>query len=120
MTIKSEEELSGKFTPKVLDGGLACQPGVKNLGSSFCSAPTSCGALGRSLALPGPQFPYLYNTGLALLTLCNSMTPGCQSQEGYTDTFYDFILAGTSLGSSAGYWLWRAFFPVEGWVSECD
>lgn len=93
----------------------------KSLGSSVCSAPTSCGALGRSPALPGPQFPYLYNPGLAPLTLCNSMTPGCQSQEGYTNAFHDFILAGTAFTGEFSWlpgvesilsWCWGGFQKV--------
>lgn len=75
--------------------GLGWKLGVailvsRGLGSSFYLAPTS---RGRDLPWAGPQRPRLYNAALALppLTLCNSVTVGCQSQEGYKIIFYDFL-----------------------------
>lgn len=74
--------------------GLGWKLGVatlvsRGLGSSFCSAPTSGGALGWCLPQAGPRLSRLQNAALALppLTLCNSVTVGCQSQEGYKVVF---------------------------------
>lgn len=66
--------------------GLGWKLGVatlvsRGLGSSLCSAPTSGGPLGRRFPQARPRLSCLQNAALALppLTLCNSMTVGCQS-----------------------------------------